>query len=150
MVMRGALAAAVALAAFAAAAAEVAPDAVSIVDGEVAAPIAAPGDPAAGRKTFADRKLGNCLACHANSDQKSELFQGDVGPAIDGVAERYTEAQLRAIVVNSKKVFGDQTIMPGFYTFEVGKNPAEQFAGKTILTAQQVEDVVAYLQTLKD
>lgn len=151
MLTRGTLAAVVALAAIGAAAAEVAPDAVTIVDGRVAAPVIdAPGDPAEGRKHFASRSLGNCLACHANADQPNELFQGDVGPAIDGVASRYGEAELRAIVVNSKAIFGEQTIMPGFYTLEVGSKPAEQFVGKTVLTAQQVEDVVAYLMTLKD
>lgn len=81
---------------------------------------------------------------------KNELFHGDVGPEMNGVADRYTEAQLRAIVVNSKQVFGPDTIMPGFYTLDVGLKPAEQFVGKTVLTAQQVEDVVAYLLTLKD
>jgi sulfur-oxidizing protein SoxX len=151
MFKRGALAAMAALTAMAASAAEVAPDAVQIVDGAVTTPLVdAPGDPAEGRKAFANRRLGNCLACHANADQPDELFQGDVGPAIDGVASRYTVEQLRAIVVDSKQIFGEQTIMPGFYTLQVGKDPMEQFAGKTVLTAQQVEDVVAYLMTLKD
>lgn len=150
MLFRSALAAA-ALSAGVALAGAVAPDTVDLSSGEVAASLTgAPGDPANGKKTFAARGLGNCLACHANADQKNELFQGDVGPAMDGVAARYTEAQLRAIVMNSKAVFGDQTVMPGFYTLQVGLNPAEKFAGKTVLTAQEVEDVVAYLLTLKE
>ncbi len=109
-----------------------------------------PGDPKAGRVWFAGRKLGNCRACHVNSDLKEEPFHGEVGPSMDGVAERYEEAQLRAIVVDSKKVLGEDTIMPGFYSLSVGVRPAKKFMDKTILTAQQVEDVVAYLRTLKE
>lgn len=108
-----------------------------------------PGDPAEGRKVFANRKLGNCLACHANSDMSEQLFHGEVGPGLDGAGSRWTQEQLRAIVVNSKKVFTDLTIMPGFYTLDVGENVRKDLIGKTILTAQQVEDVVAYLSTLK-
>ncbi len=108
------------------------------------------GDPDAGRKVMIDKKLGNCLACHAVSEMSKELFHGNVGPSLDGVAGRWNEDQLRAIVVNAKKVLGDQTIMPGFYTLDVGADVADQFKGKTILSAQQVEDVVAYLTTLKE
>lgn len=108
-----------------------------------------PGDPEAGREAFADRKLGNCLACHANADLSEQLFHGEVGPALDGVAGRWSEAQLRAIVANSKAVFGEQSIMPGFYSLDVGEDVREDLVGKTILSAQQVEDVVAYLATLK-
>ncbi len=108
------------------------------------------GDPKAGREWYAGRKLGNCLACHVTSDLAEEPFHGEVGPEMDGVAGRYEEQQLRAILINSKKIFGDQTIMPGFYSLDVGARPAEKFAGKTILTAQQVEDIVAYLLTLKE
>ncbi|MFN3613319.1 MAG: sulfur oxidation c-type cytochrome SoxX [Rubrimonas sp.] len=133
------------------AAAETAPDAVAIVEGAVPSALTdVPGDPANGRKVYAARSLGNCLACHATSDQASEQFHGDVGPPMDGVADRYDVAQLRAIIVNAKAVFGEDTIMPGFYTLEYGANPAERFVGKTILSAQDVEDVVAYLETLKE
>lgn len=129
----------------------VAPDAVTITDMTVQDSLTGqPGDPAEGRKVFADRKLGNCLACHANSDQSEQLFHGDVGPSLDGVADRWSEAELRAIVVNSKAVFSEETVMPGFYSLKVGINPREDLVGKTILTAQQVEDVVAYLTTLKE
>jgi sulfur-oxidizing protein SoxX len=57
---------------------------------------------------------------------------------------------LRAIVSDSKKVFGSETVMPGFYSLNVGVNVRKDLVGKTILTAQQVEDVVAYLETLKE
>lgn len=129
----------------------VAPDSMEIPDGELSKSLTdQAGNPENGREVFANRKLGNCLACHENSDLKNELFHGEVGPSLDGVASRWSPAQLRAIVVNSKKVFGDETIMPGFYTLDVGINVDEEFAGKTILSAQDVEDVVAYLTTLKE
>lgn len=109
-----------------------------------------PGDPAAGRSTFADRKLGNCLACHAVDDQSEQLFHGEVGPELNGVGDRWTPEELRAIVVNSKAIFSEDTIMPGFYSLDVGKDVRKDLVGKTILSAQQVEDVVAYLATLKE
>ena len=63
------------------------------------------GDPAAGRKVFMNRKQGNCLACHANEDMSDQSFHGEVGPALDGVADRWEAAELRGIVVNSKMMF---------------------------------------------
>ncbi len=108
------------------------------------------GDPTKGGKWFKSRKLGNCLACHGNKDQVSEPFHGEIGPPLDGVADRYSEAQLRAIVVDAKAVFGPETIMPGFYRVIEGKRVLKEFQGKTILTAEQVEDVIAYLMTLKE
>lgn len=107
------------------------------------------GDAVAGRSVFANRKQGNCLACHTNGDLSEESFHGEVGPPIDGVADRWSEAELRAIVTNSKMVF-EGTIMPAFYVDSGFERPLEDFAGQSILTAQQVEDVVAYLMTLKE
>lgn len=149
--LRSIMVAAAVAAVAAVAAAETAPDAVAIVDGRVTEPLSgAPGDAANGRKVFAGRALGNCLACHAATEQSNELFHGDVGPPMDGVGDRYSAEELRAIVVNAKAVFGDETVMPGFYSLAVGANPAEKFVGKTILTAGEVEDVVAYLTSLKE
>lgn len=134
-----------------AAADAVAPADVTIKDGEIATSLTGTkGDPKAGKEWFVGRRLGNCLACHENSDSKNEQFHGEVGPSLDGVADRWTEAQLRAIVVDSKSVFGDQTIMPSFYRTTGFYRAREEFEGKPILTAQQVEDVVAYLTTLKE
>lgn len=129
----------------------VAPADVKFEDGAVAMPVSgAAGDPANGANVFKSRKLGNCLACHANSAMKNELFHGEVGPELDGVADRWSAEELRAIIVNSKAVFGEETVMPGFYSLDVGKNVREDLVGKTILSAQEVEDVVAYLGTLKE
>jgi len=134
----------------AAVAANVAPDDVKIADNMVKASLTGmPGDAKAGANVFKNKKMGNCLACHANKDMPNQLFQGNVGPALDGVAGRWSPDQLRAIVVDAKQVFGPETVMPGFYSLKVGKDVRKQFQGKTILTAQQVEDVVAYLSTLK-
>jgi len=107
------------------------------------------GDPAAGRKVFMNRKQGNCLACHANEDMRDQSFHGEVGPALDGVADRWEAAELRGIVVNSKMMF-EGTIMPAFYKDGGFERNLKKFQGKSILNAQQVEDVVAYLLTLKE
>ena len=135
----------------AAGAAELAPTDVKFTDDNAveASLTGKPGDAATGRKVFSDRKLGNCLACHAVDDQKDQLFHGNVGPELNGVAGRYSEGQLRAIVIDSKKLFTEATVMPGFYSLNVGKNPRKDLVGKTILSAQEVEDIVAYLATLK-
>lgn len=127
-----------------------APDAVAFDEGAVTQSLTGvAGDPAKGREWFAGRKLGNCLACHANSDLDEQSFHGEVGPELDGVADRWTEAELRGIIVNAKMMF-EGTIMPSFYRLENGARTHENFAGKTILSAEQVEDVVAYLMTLKE
>lgn len=139
-----------ALGASAALADAVKPADVVFSDGVVEASLTGqPGDAASGRAVFANRKQGNCLACHVNSDMAEESFHGEVGPPIDGVADRWTEAELRGIVTNSKMVF-EGTIMPAFYVDSGYERPLEDFAGQSILTAQQVEDVIAYLMTLKD
>ncbi len=144
------LAVVAALAATPALSSEVAPGDVVFEDGIVNASLTgAPGDAASGRAVFANRKQGNCLACHANSDLSEESFHGEVAPLIDGVADRWTEAELRGIVSNAKMMF-EGTMMPAFYIDSGYERPLEDFAGKSILTAQQVEDVVAYLMTLKE
>ncbi|MEO0766990.1 MAG: sulfur oxidation c-type cytochrome SoxX [Pseudomonadota bacterium] len=139
---------AVALITSVASAEEIKPTAVSFLDGTVEQSLTGqPGDPVEGRKVFANRKQGNCLACHMNADLAEESFHGEVGPPMDGVADRWTQAELRGIVTNSKMMF-EGTIMPAFYVDNGYERPLDDFAGQSILTAQQVEDVVAYLQTL--
>lgn len=131
---------------------EVPPDKVVISEDlqVVASLTGSAGDVASGRSWFQDRKLGNCLACHQNDDLADQPFHGEVGPELNGVSDRYSEPELRAILVNSKMVFGDESIMPSFYRAKNGARTAEAFQGKPILTAQQVEDVIAYLLTLKE
>ncbi|PZX12817.1 sulfur-oxidizing protein SoxX [Palleronia aestuarii] len=115
-----------------------------------------PGDPAEGAKILADRSLGNCVTCHQVSDLADVPFQGEVGPALDGVADRWTEADLRGIVANAKQTFPG-TIMPAFYKSDGYIRPGDAFTGAAaegpldpLLSAQQIEDVVAYLMTLKE
>lgn len=131
-------------------AADVTPQNVAFSDGAVSdALTGSAGDAVNGRKVFANRKQGNCLACHINADLDEQSFHGEVGPPLDGVADRWTAAELRGIVSNAKMMFED-TIMPAFYIDAGYTRPLEKFEGKSILTAQQVEDVVAYLLTLKE
>lgn len=130
---------------------DVAPGDVSIQDMAIAAALTGtPGNAEEGAKILVNRSLGNCLACHQVQALSQEQFHGDVAPPLDGVADRWKPEELRAIVVDAKKVFSDESMMPGFYSLDVGINVREDLVGKTILTAQQVEDVVAYLTTLKE
>jgi sulfur-oxidizing protein SoxX len=108
-----------------------------------------PGDAREGVRVVTGRRLGNCLSCHDISALREEEFHGDVGPSLDGVAGRWDAATLRLIVVNAKMVFGPETVMPAFYRTEGLNRVRPEFVGKPILTAQQVEDVVAFLATLK-
>lgn len=129
----------------------ISPGDVKIVEGQVTASLTGKaGDAAAGKKVFINRKQGNCLACHTNKDASKQPFHGEIGPELNGVADRYTEPQMRAILVNSKQVFGNKTIMPSFYRIINDQRSRKQFHDKPILQAQQVEDVIAYLKTLKE
>jgi sulfur-oxidizing protein SoxX len=78
-----------------------------------------------------------------------QSFHGEVGPELDGVAARWNTAELRGILVNSKGMF-EGTIMPSFYRDSGYERTLKKFVGKTILGAQEVEDVLAYLSTLKE
>ena len=107
------------------------------------------GDATSGRKLFMNRKKGNCLACHVNSEMAEQTFHGDVGPELDGVANRWGAAELRGILVNSKNMF-EGTIMPAFYKDSGYNRILKKFDGKTILSAQEVEDLLAYVMTLRE
>lgn len=106
------------------------------------------GDAAKGRKLAVNRKKGNCLACHAISDLKGQPFHGDVGPSLDGVAGNYDEGELRLRIVDAKAL-NDDSIMPSFYKVKGLHRLRKKFKGKTVLSAGEVEDIVAYLLTLK-
>ena len=105
------------------------------------------GDAVNGRKVAISRKKGNCLACHAMPIPEQQ-FHGETAPTLYGVGNRLNEGELRLQLVNSK-VTNDSTMMPSFYRTFGYNRPLKKFAGKSILTAQEVEDVVAYLKTLK-
>ena len=112
--------------------------------GERLAP--APGDPARG-KTVVTGRDSNCLLCHAVPDSGVRAM-GNLGPPLTGVGARFTEGQLRLRVVDSRRLNQD-TIMPSYYRVDSLNRVARDFRGKPILTAQQVEDTVAYLLTLR-
>ena len=106
-----------------------------------------PGDAAKGRDVVINRKQGNCLGCH-EMPIPEQSFHGKVGPDLAGVAGRYSEGEIRLRVVDPK-VLNAATIMPAFYRIEGLHRVDKKFAGKPILSAAEVEDVVAYLMTLK-
>lgn len=144
-------------AAGAVAAAEVAPlDVVFAEDGSIEASLTGvPGNPEEGAKHIVDRGLGNCVACHKIGAMPDVPFQGTIGPELDGAGERWTEAQLRGIVADAKHTFPD-SMMPSFYKVAGYVRPGEGFTAKPaqeplppLLTAQQIEDITAYLLTLK-
>ncbi|MBX9605354.1 MAG: sulfur oxidation c-type cytochrome SoxX [Gammaproteobacteria bacterium] len=105
-----------------------------------------PGSPERGRAVILERELGNCLACHAIPLDAE--FPGSVGPPLAGVGARLTPAQLRLRVVDSK-VLNPASAMPAYFRSSGLNRVQAEYVGKTILTAQQVEDVVAFLATLK-
>ena len=107
-----------------------------------------PGDAENGRKVAIDRRKGNCLACHV-MPIPDQPFHGQVGPDLAGVGSRYDAGELRLRVVNPKFVNPD-TIMPAFYRADGFHRVLKGFEGESVLTAQEVEDVVAYLATLKE
>jgi sulfur-oxidizing protein SoxX len=120
-----------------------------IKDGAIAASLTGrPGEVQKGRQVVVGRTLGNCLACHAISALTNEPYHGNVAPSLDGVASRMSEGELRLRVVDGTKVNPD-TMMPPFYRTDGLNRVMKRFEGKTILTAEQVEDVVAFLKTLK-
>lgn len=129
--------------------AETAPDDVKFNDdGAVEASLTGKvGDPEAGKAAAIHRRKGNCLACHAMPIPEQQ-FHGEVGPDLSEVADRLTAADVRGRIVNPKHVNPD-TIMPAFYRVSGLKGVPDKFKGKTMLSAQEVEDIVAYLMTLK-
>jgi sulfur-oxidizing protein SoxX len=106
-----------------------------------------PGDAVQGRKAFIATVKGNCLSCH-EAPIPEELFHGKIGPALAGVAGRLSEAEMRLRIVNPKIVNPD-TLMPAFYRLEGLNRVMKSWAGKTILAPGEVEDIIAYLKTLK-
>ncbi|MEO9827620.1 MAG: sulfur oxidation c-type cytochrome SoxX [Paracoccaceae bacterium] len=133
------------------------PTEVVFVDGAVDVSLSGvDGDPATGAEIM-NKGAGNCIACHQVSDLAHLPFQGEIGPPLDGVGDRWSEAELRGIVANAKVMFED-SMMPSFYRTEGFVRLGDAYTGKAhgdtevqpLLAAQDVEDVVAYLVTLKE
>jgi sulfur-oxidizing protein SoxX len=107
-----------------------------------------PGDPVRGKAIVASRQTGLCLLCHS-APLPEEKFQGTIGPDLKGAGLRNTEGQLRLRIVDPRR-FNADTIMPAYYRQDGLERVAPAFRGKTVLTAEQIEDVVAFLTTLLD
>jgi sulfur-oxidizing protein SoxX len=105
------------------------------------------GDPARGRAIVANHTVGLCLLCHSGPFPE-DRFQGNVAPDLSGAGTRWNEGQLRLRIVDASKLNPD-TIMPPFYRVDDLTRVATAYRDKPVLTAVDVEDVVAYLMTLK-
>jgi sulfur-oxidizing protein SoxX len=108
----------------------------------------AKGDPARGRAIIASRQVGLCLLCHGGPFPE-ERFQGNLAPDLRGAGQRWSEGQLRLRIVDSGQI-NPATIMPAYHRTEGLVRVAPASRGKTVLSAEQIEDVVAFLMTLKD
>ncbi len=106
-----------------------------------------PGDVARGRALVVSRQEGLCILCHSGPFPE-EPFQGNLAPDLAASSALLSAAQLRARIVDASR-FNPDTIMPSYFRTEGLTRVAPQFAGKTILTAQEIEDVVAFLVSLK-
>jgi sulfur-oxidizing protein SoxX len=107
-----------------------------------------PGDAERGLKIVTNRQVGLCLLCHSGP-YPQERFQGNLAPDLKGAGSRWTEGQLRLRIVDAARL-NRETIMPPYYRADGLTRVAPGFRGKPILTAEQIEDVVTYLVTLKD
>ncbi len=124
---------------------------VSVAHGQEAIPqslTGAKGDPTRGRVIVGNRQVGLCLLCHSGPFPE-ERFQGDLAPDLKGAGARWSEGQLRLRIVDSGRI-NPASIMPAYHRSEGLVRVAPAWRGKTILSAEQIEDVVAFLMTLKD
>jgi L-cysteine S-thiosulfotransferase len=105
------------------------------------------GDAVRGRALVLDRSIGNCLICH-HAPEPAERFMGGIGPDLAGIGSRLTPAQIRLRVVD-ESLLNPRTVMPPYYRVDRLSRVAERYRGKPVLDAQQVENVVAYLASLR-
>lgn len=119
-----------------------------VVADRIEAPLAGlVGDAERGRRVVLDRAVGNCLICHT-VPEPNEPFMGNLGPPLAGVGRTLSVAQLRLRVVDAARL-NEKTIMPPYHRTSGLNRVAPQYRGKPILSAQEVEDVVAYLVSLQ-
>ena len=108
---------------------------------------ATPGDPARGRAIVANRQQGLCLLCHTGPIPE-ERFQGNLAPDLSGAGARWSEGQLRLRIADAQRL-NPASIMPAYYRTDGLARVGANWQGKPVLEAQQIEDVVAFLMTLK-
>ena len=106
------------------------------------------GDAARGEALIADRRRSLCLLCHAGPFPEAHA-QGTLAPDLTGVGSRLSEGQLRLRVVDMRRIVPD-SIMPSYYRVDGLTRVASAWQGKPVLTAEEIEDVVAFLVTLED
>ena len=106
------------------------------------------GDAVRGRAIVANRQLGLCLLCHTGPIPE-ERFQGNLAPDLAGAGNRFNAGQLRLRMVDSRRI-NPATIMPAYFSKDGLHRVPSALRDKTILSAQQIEDVIAYLQTLRE
>jgi sulfur-oxidizing protein SoxX len=106
------------------------------------------GDATRGRAVVVNRQKGLCLLCHSGPFPEERL-QANLAPDLRGVGARWSAGQLRLRIVDSRKIKAD-TIMPSFYNVDGLNRVATTYRGKPILSADEIEDVVAFLTTLRD
>jgi sulfur-oxidizing protein SoxX len=120
-----------------------------VINGAIAAPLTGKaGDPVRGRAIVTNRTVGLCLLCHSGPFPE-ERFQGNLAPDLRGAGSRWSEGELRLRMVDSHRLNPD-TIMPAYYQLDGLNRVAPTFRGKPLLTAEQIEDVVTFLATLRD
>ena len=106
------------------------------------------GDAARGRAIIVDRQKGFCLLCHSGPFSEEPL-QGNLAPSLAGAGSRWTEGQLRLRLMDNKRVNPD-SIMPAYHRIEGLQRVAPAWRDKPILSAQEIEDVLAFLKGLKE
>jgi L-cysteine S-thiosulfotransferase len=107
----------------------------------------APGDAARGRALVLNR-MSTCILCHGGPFPE-EKFQGDLAPDLTGAGRRWSAGQLRLRLLDGARL-NPATIMPSYYRIEGLQRVGAAWRGKPILSAEQIEDIVAYLQTLRE
>jgi len=119
-----------------------------VVGDSVPAPLApAPGDPERGRAVVADHDTARCILCH-EVPGLNVRFMGNVGPSLAGIGARLSAGQLRLRLVDPQRA-NPSAVMPSYYRIEGLRQVAPSYRGKPILSAQQIEDAVTYLESLK-
>jgi sulfur-oxidizing protein SoxX len=121
----------------------------TVVGDAIPAPLSAvPGDAARGRAIVVNRQVGLCLLCHAGPFPE-ERFQGTLAPDLAGAGTRWSEGQLRLRLVDSRRL-NPQSLMPAYHRTEHLTRVGSAWHERPVLNAQQIEDVVALLRTLRD